>query len=51
MTEKRKISGLQSGQVTVFGALLFMVVFSLLAAQYQSALYYMQKASAERRRA
>ena len=48
MTEKRKISGLQSGQVTVFGALLFMVVFSLLAAQYQSALYYMQKASAER---
>lgn len=48
MTENRKMKMLQSGQVTVFAALLFMVVFSLLAAQYQSALYYMQRASAER---
>ena len=48
MTETRKIQMSQKGQVTVFAALLFMVVFSLLAAQYRSALYYMQKASVER---
>ena len=36
------------GQVTVFMALLFMVVVSLLMAQYRSALFYARRADAER---
>lgn len=36
------------GQVTVFMALLFMIVVSLLMAQYRSALFYARRADAER---
>ena len=37
-----------SGQLTVFMALLFMLVVSLLMAQYRSALFYARRADAER---
>ena len=36
------------GQVTIFMALLFMIVLSLLVAQYRSALFYARRADAER---
>ena len=48
MTGCKRIVRKAEGQVTVFMTLLFLVVVSLLMAQYRSALFYACQADAER---
>ena len=46
--EDKTIKNFYSGQITVFMLMLFMIVSSLLIAQYHSAVYYACRADSER---